>query len=104
MCCVSRQPPGGQEGVLGVLTLLLGSGLVWKQRKGIRASHGVCCSHRKHIPVPGSGGGACVDAELAAAFRFPAGAGRGQLYLNLPQNPFELLCNTLKLVTDLVLV
>lgn len=96
MLCVQA----GQEGVLGVLTLVWGSGLVCKQRKGIKASH------RKHISAPGSGGRACMDAELAAAFRFPGGSGgeMEQLYLNLPQNPFELLCNTLKLVTDLVLL
>lgn len=79
MLCVQA----GQEGVLGVLTLVLGSGLVCKQRKGIKASH------RKHIPAAGIGGRACMDAEPAAAFRFPggSGAGREQLYLNLPQTP-----------------
>lgn len=87
-----------------MLTLVLGSGLVCKGRKKIKTSHGVCWSHRKHIPAPGSSGRARMDAELAAAFRFPGGGGREQLYLSLPQNPFELLCNTLKLVTDLVLV
>lgn len=53
----------------------LGSGLVCKQRKRIKASHGVCWSNRKHIPAPGNGGRACMDAELAAAFRFPGKAG-----------------------------
>lgn len=54
MLCVQA----GQEGVLGVLMLVLGSGLVCKQRKGIKASH------RKHIPAAGIGGRACMDAEL----------------------------------------
>lgn len=87
MLCVQA----GQEGVLGVLTLILGSGLVFKQRKRIK-------DPTENIPAPGIGGRVWMDAELAAAFRFPggSGAGRKQLYLNLPQN--------LKLVTDLVLL
>lgn len=58
-----------------MLSLCLGSGLVCKWRKRIKSSHGVCWSYRKHIPAPGNGGGACMDAELAAAVRFPGKAG-----------------------------
>lgn len=58
-----------------MLVLCLGSGLVCERRKRNKASHGVCWSNRKHIPAPGNGDGACMDAELAAAaFRFPGKA------------------------------
>lgn len=67
---MSRQVPRRTGRCSGVLTLCLGSGLVCKQRKRIKASHGVFWSCRKHIPAPGNGSRACIDAELAAAFRF----------------------------------
>lgn len=66
--------PGSPKEDRKVFMLCLGSGLVCKQRKRIKASHGVCCSNRKHISAPENGGRACMDAELAAAFRFPGKA------------------------------
>lgn len=92
---MSRQSPGGQDGVLRVLTLCLGFGLVCKQRKRIEAPHEVGWSHRKHISAAGNGGGACMDAELAAAFRFPGKAavevevGGSSCTLTFPKTPLN---------------
>lgn len=59
----------------------------WKWWWSLYGCWACCCCFQ--ISWEGSGG---------------SGGGMEQLYLNLPKKPFKLLCNTLTLVTDLVLV